>query len=178
MKHPLAWIPTAQRRGLFFVFLALTLAILFLFQPLNLPLMTATAPQGIISLQVAGSASKAQAMLTSWGTEARLFAAFSLGFDYLFMPAYALTLALASLLAAGRHPDGFARLGSWAALAALLASLLDALENLGQFQELFHGRVDLAPAIAICAIIKFSFILLALIYGLAGWIWRKSPATG
>jgi hypothetical protein len=173
MKHLLDWIPDRIRKPLFFIFLAWTLALLFLFQPLNRPLMTDPAPSGIISLQLAWRPETAASMLASWDGSARLFAAFGLGFDYLFMPVYALALALGSLLAAGRHPGSFARLGTWAAWCALLAAGFDGLENFGQFMELFHGRVDLAFLIGIFAMLKFILLLLALVYGLAGWIWAR-----
>jgi hypothetical protein len=174
MRHPLEWIPGQIRKPLFWIFLGLTLVLLFLFQPANRPLMTGAAPSGIISLQLAWTPDNALAMLDSWDGTARLFAAFGLGFDYLFMPVYALALALGTLLAAGRHPGGFARLGSWVAYAAFLAAIFDGLENLGQFQELFHGRVDLALVIGFFATVKFTLILIGLAYGLVGWFWKKS----
>ena len=54
----------------------------------------------------------AQAMLDSWDARAQLFAAFGLGLDYLFMPAYGLTAALACLLVARRHTGTLRRVGS------------------------------------------------------------------
>lgn len=173
MKHPLDWISANLRKPLFFAFLAWTLVMLFLFQPVNRPLMTNAAPSGIISLQLAWTPVNAANMLNSWDESARLFAAFGLGFDYLFMSVYAVALALGTLLAAGRHPGWFARLGAWAAYGAFLAAILDGLENFGQFLEIFHGRVDLAPMIGIFATLKFTLILLGLAFGLAGWLWPK-----
>jgi hypothetical protein len=173
MKHPLDWVPVKNRLPLFWLFLVGTAIILLLFQPMNHPLVTVSAPSGIISLQLAWTPESAQGMLNSWYANARQFAALGLGFDYLFMPVYALALALGTLLAAGRHPGWFARLGSWAAYAAFLAAVLDGLENFGQFQELFKWRVDLAFIIAVVASTKFTLIGLSLAYGLAGWLWRK-----
>lgn len=173
MRHLLDFLPDNVRKPLFGAFLAWTLVLLFLFQPLNRPLTTPAAPSGIISLQLAWTAGRAGEMITSWDANARLFAAFSLGFDYLFMPVYALALALGALLSAGRHPGWFAKLGSWAAYGAFLAAIFDGLENLGQFHELFNGRVDLAALVGVFATIKFILILLGLAYGLAGWLWKK-----
>ncbi len=174
MKHPLDWIPLQNRRTLFYIFLAGTLALFFLFQPLNRPLTTAASPSGIISLQLAWTPDRAHEIIASWDTRATQFAAFGLGFDYLFMPFYALALAFGSLLAAGRHPGWFARLGGLAAWAAILAAILDALENLGQFHQIFNLRLDLAAMIGVFASLKFLLLLLALAYGLVGWLWRKS----
>lgn len=174
MKHPLEWIPDKNRKTLFGLFLGFTLVILFLFQPLNRPLVTAPAPSGIISLQLAWTPENAQAMLDSWYSASRQFAAFSLGFDYLFMPVYAVALALGALLAAGRHPGWFSRLGAWIAYGSFLAAFCDAMENLGQLYELFNGRVDLALAIGIFACLKFALIVLGLLYGFSGWFWKKA----
>ncbi len=116
MKHPSQWLPERVRKPLFWIFLAWTLVLMLLFQLLNRPLSTSAAPMGIISLQLAWTAEKTSAILSSWGATAREYAAFGLGFDYLFMSVYAAALALGSLLAAGRHPGFFARLGSWVGL--------------------------------------------------------------
>jgi hypothetical protein len=173
MNHLLDFLPANIRKPLFWAFLTWTLILLAVFQPLNRPLMTSAAPSGVISLQLAWTTQNAQAILDSWDASARLFAAFGLGFDYLFMPVYALALALGSLLAAGRHPGWFARLGSFAAYGSFAAALLDGLENLGQFHQLFNGRVELAAPIGILATLKFGLILAAILYGLAGWLWKK-----
>ena len=174
MKHPLEWIPGKNRKSLFFGFLIFTISILVLFQFLNQPLMTASAPNGIISLQLAWTPENTQAMLDSWNANARLYGAFGLGFDYLFMPAYALALALGALLAAGRHPGWFSRLGSWIGYGSLIAAVFDAFENLLQFQQLFHGKVELAFIVGVIATLKFTLIILALLYGLTGLFWKKS----
>jgi hypothetical protein len=174
MRHPLEWIPEKNRKHLFGVFLVLAIALLFLFQPLNRPLMTASAPSGIISLQLAWNPQNARAMLASWDADASLYTAFGLGFDYLFMPAYALALAMGALLAAGRHPGWFSRLGAWVGFASFFAALFDGLENLLQFQQLFHGRVDLAFIVGLVATLKFTLIILGLFYGLTGWLWKKT----
>jgi hypothetical protein len=176
MKHPLQWLPEHVRKPLFWIFLAWTLVLMLLFQLLNRPLSTPAAPMGIISMQLAWTAEKTSAILSSWGATAREYAAFGLGFDYLFMPVYAAALALGSLLATGRHPGLFARLGSWIGLACFLAAILDGLENMGQFLQLFSGQVDLSMLIGIFALGKFSLILLGILYGLAGWLWPGKRA--
>jgi hypothetical protein len=170
MSHPLNWIPVGTRKKLLWGFLGSTLVLLLLFQPANRPLMTGEAPAGVISLELAWTPVRAQSILESWGSDARLFAAFGLGFDYLFMASYSLALALGSLMASARQAGWFRRLGTWAAYGAILAAVLDALENLGEFQQLFHARVDLAAVVGLCATLKFGLILLVLVYDLAGWL--------
>ena len=67
MRHPLDWIPEKNRKPLFWGFLLLTITLLVLFQFLNRPLMTASAPSGIISLQLAWTPERAQSMINFLG---------------------------------------------------------------------------------------------------------------
>ena len=78
-----------------------------------------------------------------------------------------------ALLAAGRHPGWFSHLGAWVGYGALLSALLDAIENLLQFQQLFHARVGLALIIGLIATLKFTLIIFGLLYSLTGWLWKK-----
>jgi hypothetical protein len=175
MKHPLELIPNNIRRPLFFALLSWTLVLFAVFQLLNNPLTTSAAPAGIVSHQFAWTAEKAQLILTSWGERASLFAAFSLGFDYLFMPSYALTLALGALLASGRHSGWLTRLGSWVAYGVFAAATLDGLENFGQAQQLLNGSISSSLIIFVgtCAIIKFTLLFTATMYGLIGRLLPK-----
>jgi hypothetical protein len=168
MNHPLAFIPHSTRKPLFLALLAWTLVMVVIFQGLNTPLTTSAALAGIVSHQFAWTPEKAQAILTSWAGRASLFAAFGLGFDFLFMPSYALTVALGALLAAGRHSDWLSRLGTWAAYGVFTAAIFDALENIGQALQLLNGAVT-APMthfVGVCAYIKFTLLLLGILYGL------------
>jgi hypothetical protein len=175
MKHPLAFICDRTRKPIFFALLAWTLILFAIFQVLNIPLTTSAAPAGIVSHQFAWTPEKAQAILASWEGRANLFAALGLGLDYLFMPSYALTVALGALLAAGRHSGWLARLGTWAAYGMFTAAFFDAMENIGQAQQLLNGVVT-APVthfVGVCAVIKFSLLLLGILYGLARWALPK-----
>jgi hypothetical protein len=174
MKHPFDFLPEKARKPLFWTFLAWTLILFAIFRPLGAPLTTSAAPAGIISFEFARTPENAQAMIASWDARAQLIAAFGLGFDFLFMPVYALALSLGALLAAGRHPGFFAKLGAWFGWGAFLAALLDAVENIGLWNSLL-GNFDSAwPAISFwCATFKFGLILLGILYGLAGWLWPK-----
>ncbi len=146
--------------------LALTLVLFVVFQMLNVPLITTAAPAGIVSHQFAWSVERAQAILASWAGSPSLSGAFSLGLDYLFIPSYALTVALGALLAAGRHSSSLRRLGAWAAYAVFAAGIFDALENIGQARQLLTGSLS-APVIfltGICASFKFILLILAILY--------------
>ena len=174
MNHPLRWIPQAGRLPAFLFFLFLALGVMLAFQSLDAPLRTAESPAGIVSLELAWSAEKAEAIIASWEARAGLYAAFGLGFDYFFMIAYAVAIALGTLLAAGRHPGRFARLGAWLGIAAILAAVCDAVENMGMSNQLLQGEYGWAPFVSACATAKFILILAGILYGLIGWLWPKA----
>ena len=193
IKHPLEWIHDTAHKRTFFTFLAGTLILFAVFRILDAPLRTPAAPNGVVSFELAGTPYQAQAIIDSWQEMALLvssvagepvpgmvsrafsFAAFGLGIDYLFMPVYAMALALGILLAAGRHKGWFALLGAWLGWGAFAAALFDAVENYALARMLLMNEVHTPyPEIAsFCAIIKFGLLLLGLCYSLTGWLWPK-----
>jgi len=187
MKHPLAFIPTTSRKPLFFTFLAGTLILFAVFRVLDAPLKTHAAPNGIISFELAGTSEKAFQILVSWEPvdqvgdnnifqpNGKLFAAFGLGIDYLFMPIYATALALGIFLAAGRHEGWFATIGAWLGWGAYAAAIFDAVENFALARMLLMNQVwSTYPQVtAISATLKFGLLVLGLVYALVGWLWPK-----
>lgn len=174
MRHPLEFIPFSNRKPLFLSLLALTLGLFAVFRTLNAPLLSDAAPAGVVSFELAGTPAAAQSILDSWDARAREFAAFGLGLDYLFMLAYGLSLALATLLAAGRHGGWMRPLGAAAGWGASAAALLDAIENAALWQVL-QGEVTPAwtGTAALCASIKFALILFAFAFALLAGVWPK-----
>lgn len=174
MNHPLAFFPADKRKLLFYLFLGLTLIIFAIFRVLDAPLRTPAAPNGIVSFELAGNLQTATGIINSWDARTQLFAAFGLGLDYLFMPSYALALALGILLAAGRHSGIFAKTGAWLGWGALAAGVFDAVENYSLWQ-LMAGNLQesWAGLAAACAMVKFGLLLLGLAYALIGWVWPK-----
>jgi hypothetical protein len=182
LGHPLAFVPTAARRPLFIGLLVWTLGLMAVMQVINRPLLTEIAPSGIVSFELAGTPERARQILSSWYVHydptsgcslasAPLYAAFSLGLDYLFMPSYALAIALGVLLGAGRQRSTFASLGAWLGWGALVAALFDAVENLALWRELTGASLSAWPQVAaICAGLKFALILLGLGYALLAWV--------
>ena len=168
MSHPLAAIPVNQRLRVFIPLLMATLLITFLFRFIG------PAQPTIVDFELAGSVPKAQAIIDAWNETDRIRAGFSLGFDYLYMPVYSTTIALACILAAG-----VSQRKAWRAIGVLLAwglwiaALSDALENVALFTELLGHNVAPWPSIAqVCATIKFGLILLGLLYVVAGVVLR------
>jgi hypothetical protein len=193
MKHPLERIPTTSRKPTFWAFLAGTLILFAVFRGLDAPLRTSVAPNGIVSFELAGTPSQAQAIIDSWHemvyllssvagepvpgmvSRAYAFAVFGLGIDYLFMPVYATALALGILLAASRHNGWFATFCAWLGWGAYAAALFDAVENYALARMLLMNQVwsPYPEVAAFCATVKFGLLLLGLFYALVGWLWPK-----
>ena len=187
MQHPLENIPNEYRKRLFFAFLFLTIALFAIFRILDQPLRTPAAPNGIVSFELGRTPEKAFQILVSWEPvlnqgvaiqKAKLFAAFGLGIDYLFMPLYAFALAFGTLLAAGKHSGWIKSLGAVAGYGAFAAALFDAVENYALFQILLNRVYSLYPEIAFyCASIKFGLLIFGLLYALVGWLLPRKVTT-
>jgi hypothetical protein len=181
MKQPMEFVPQDRRRPVFLVFLLLTAILLVSFLAMDAPLQTGAAPFGTVSFELAGSVQRAGEILDSWGglnelggftvfQPLALRAAFGLGMDYLFMTVYAIALSLGILLASGRHPGAFEKAGAWLAWGAILAALLDGVENAALLTIMLGSITSPWPELAaVCASIKFMLLVIGMLYALAGW---------
>jgi hypothetical protein len=172
MKHPLESIPSSNRRGLFLPLLVLTLVVMAVLNGVGGPLVTEAAPQGIVSFELAGDISSAQAILDSWDARARTHAGFSLGFDFTFLLLYSTTIACACVWGArglGEVWRPLAPVGPLLAWGQWLAGLFDAVENAALWATLANGPSVPWPRLAWwCATIKFMLVALGLLYALLG----------
>ncbi len=202
MQHPLESVPTAYRRRSFITCLGLTIILFGVLRVLDKPLQNPMSPDGIVSFEFARTPENAQTMIGVWtgrlvvttyrdGENANaliqpagdslvynpipmLHAAFGLGLDYLFMPAYALTLAFATLLTMQKHTGWVKSLGSVAGYGAFAAALFDAVENYALWQVLSGVYNSGYPAIAAySASIKFGLLIFGILVCVLGRLWRK-----
>ena len=60
MQNPLQRISPVQRKTAFSTFLGLIILLMIIFARTGAPLFTSVAPQGVVSLELAGSVEKAQ----------------------------------------------------------------------------------------------------------------------
>jgi hypothetical protein len=175
MTHPFEKIPAPYRKRIYWTMFVFTL---FLSIALNLAGSDLTAyidnngqpvtPHGIGSFELIRNAEEADRILHFWGTPGKVSAAFNIGFDYLFIFAYANTIALGCVwLAAALRRHKFTLLaaaGIFFAWLQWLAGILDCIENLAMMKILFDAPTDtLAQISRWCAIPKFT---LALVFGL------------
>jgi hypothetical protein len=162
----------AIRRQIFPIALVLTLLTMIFLTWVGEPLTTQVAPNGIVSYEFAGNVNRAGEILNSWGEAGRLHAAFSLGLDFLFIVAYAITIGLAcawagEILSKRRWP--LARVGLLMAWGVCLAGVLDGIENVSLVVMLLVNVSSPWPQLAAaCAAVKFLLIALALLYAAYG----------
>lgn len=172
MIHPFDYIPPEWRKKLFYLTMIASILIMAIFGITGAPLNTAAAPSGVVSYELAGSVSQAQAIIDSWDQNARLVAAFGLGFDYLFMLAYSTAIGLGCIMSAHLlHKRGWplAKLGNWLAWGQWLAAGLDAVENIALTVILLSTVASPWPEVARwCATVKFVLIFLGLVYAFLG----------
>jgi hypothetical protein len=168
MAHPFTWLSRSARRRAFVAVTALTFVLMAVMTALDAPLKTDDVPLGIVSFELAGTLPKARAILASWEGRGEIYAALSLGVDYVFLLAYSLSIALGCTLLAGRHEGrraGLARAGIILAWAQLGAAALDAIENYALIQLLLGSAEGGWAALAWgCAVPKFGAVLLGLLY--------------
>jgi len=168
MPHPFEALLASKRRAVFVPLLVLTLLLMVAMSQAGKPLINQVAPSGIVSFELAWSASRAQRIVESWSETARLYAAFGLGLDFLYLVAYSTTIGLAcvwatSVIRLRDWPLGWVGIplawGQW------LAALLDAVENVALFTVLLGPIVEPWPRVALwCATFKFALVFAGLIY--------------
>lgn len=172
MFHPFQSLPRAKLGLYFWRLLAATAVIALVLLLIDLPLRTQAAPYGIVSFEFSGTSAEAENIIQSWDETARLFAAFSLGFDYLFMVSYSTTFALGCVWASAVLAENkrlLYRLGPWLAWSMSLAAALDGVENSALTLLLFGSRADALPGIAwVSASLKFGLLLAGILFCVYG----------
>jgi patatin-related protein len=174
-------LPESYRGLAFAGFLVLTAAAAGLMGALGKLPRTVAGPKGIVSLERAGTQANINRIVRSW-EEAdphllkRLH--WNLGIDYLFMLGYAPAIALGCLLVSALPGAPWVQ-ATGAALAwlALVAGLLDAVENAALFRAI--GQISLAGAsngaartARTCATVKFVLVGAGLLWFLAALGYR------
>ena len=175
MRHPFESAPIGKRRVIFVPLFILTVIVMVVLNVVDAPLNTEAAPQGIVSFELAGNVSTAQAILDSWDAQARVHAGFSLGFDFLFLGLYSTAIAYACAWVSSALGDSrrfLASLGLLLAWGQWLAALLDGVENTALWIILTNGPSVPWPQVAWwCAAVKFTLVTLGLLYVTLGGVW-------
>lgn len=164
---PYSWVKAGGRVPLLITLITATIALSVVLSSIGQSLKNQTAPQGIISFELAGSESRAEQIVSSWAEPSRYDAFLSIGIDYLFLCVYPLAISLACVVASARLTRYRALAKTGAALGWLVlgAGLLDAVENFAMIRMLKSTEGDAWPMLAKwCAIPKFGLVALGILY--------------
>jgi hypothetical protein len=143
-------------KTLFWISLVLTLGTLAVLVAIDLHLRNAASPQGIVSFEVCAYTASCRAIVDAWGPGGQVWAALSLGVDYLFMCLYPATIFLGFLLVVVHVPDRLKSLTRGAAWVVWGAGVADAAENYSLAQMLVSPAAGgYAWPAAIFATVKF-----------------------
>jgi hypothetical protein len=168
MYHPLLSIPRGKKLPTFLLLLAATIGLSAVFRFIG------PFSPNIVDFELAGSVAKAAGIISQWNALSRIQAGFNLGIDYLYMPVYSTTIALACVWAAMVLKSRVWRtVGIMLAWGLWLAAIFDAIENYALLTMLYSNVADPYPMMArLCATFKFSLILLGLVFSAVAAIIR------
>ena len=172
MPDPFKWLPESAQRSALLILFLLSVTLLAGMHSLDQTMITDVSPRGIVSFELAGNVKQAKQILREWGPEGKVYAALSLGLDYLFLIVYALFISLACVLIARYFNLRIAFLAIWGFVLGwgqFFAALLDAIENLALINLILYSQREFWPIIARwCAIVKFGIVGAGLFYILTG----------
>lgn len=185
LSHPLQRLQEQGYKAPFWVLFGLTVTCTVVLFIVDTPARTRAAPHGMLSFEFAERAEVLAFIVKSWSENTRLYVAFSLGLDYLYLCLYSSTLAIAALWATDLHPDEtrtglqtLSRLGPVAAWLAFAAAVFDGLENAALFNLLWPDTAPPWTRFALAfVLLKFATLASTLVYILSVVAYRllKKP---
>jgi len=118
--------------------------------------------------------------IAHWDATEKLWAAFSLGLDFLYLVSYAAFFALGCVEIANRFQYlPLAKLGIVLAWGQGVAAGFDSLENISLFAILLGSQNEILALVArVLATLKFALILAGLLYIGMGWSTSKIFGRG
>ena len=141
--------------------LVATAALLLVLVVVNQPLQTGSAPQGIVSLQMAATADQSMAILRSWRQDGMLWAQISLWLDFLFVPAYLATLIfLTNHLMRDRPGVRERNVARWVKALFVTAGAGDLTENILLLNNMDPPTDMVSLSATLCALVKFTGLML------------------
>ncbi len=184
LRHPFECLSSGLQVKLFVVFSSLAVLLLISLQLLGRPLVTQQAPLGIVSFELAGDFSTSVSILSSWDNTAKIYAGLNLGLDYLFIALYPIAIGLGCVLISeklSRRLKLFSLVGVILAWTQLAAGAMDVVENYSLIELLMGSQEKIwSPVAFYCATVKFSFVILGLLYvsvGLLSTLFERQNAS-
>ncbi|MBF0233070.1 MAG: hypothetical protein HQK65_08535 [Desulfamplus sp.] len=194
LVHPFEWLSHNAQKRAFIALAILTVVLMASLQILGMPLITKSAPYGIVSFEFAGDQIQAQKIVESWklkdqvyagkgqvyagkdqvyAGKGQVYAGLNLGLDYLFLVIYSSCIGLGCVLISQKfvNQTGFLfSTGICLAWGQVVAALLDSVENYALIQVVLGSMKEFWPVMALwCASLKFILIALGIVYLVAGW---------
>ena len=176
MRHPMELVVSRDyRRHALLALLALSAVLLAARWYLGRELLSADAPHGLLSLELAGEPIIVNAQVAHWSTDVpKADLQMSVGLDYAFLLCWSTAMALACMWA-GRTRGGstWIRVALLLAWAYWLAAAIGALENVLLVRLLANSLVNnpfltpdlsIAGTIRVLAIVKYAVFELGLLY--------------
>lgn len=137
-------------------------ALFLLLIGLNQPLQTGSAPQGIVSFQLAATADQSLAILRSWRPVGTGWAVASLWVDFLFIAVYVVTLLLlTNHLMQDRPGVRERKVARWVRALFLAAGLSDVAENILLLNNLQTPTDMVSLSATLCALVKFTALMVS-----------------
>ena len=128
-------------------------------------LVSAAAPHGIVSFELARTLENSTRILHSWSREAQLTAMLVQGFDYLYLLVYPAWFSMVAVRLGALLGGVWGLFGLPLSRVVLLAAPLDAVENYALVQQLLHGAAAHHASLAWwCAVPKFALVAGALAF--------------
>ncbi|MCG8517464.1 MAG: hypothetical protein MI794_05685 [Pseudomonadales bacterium] len=158
MKHEatLPPLPRSLKLGLL-----ATLGLFLTLLAINQLLVSPVASKGIVDLELASNAERTLAILASWGEQGMLWAQVSLWLDFLFIAIYVVSLlALTGYLLQDRPGIRERKVGHSVRALFVGAGVCDVAENVLLLNNLSAPSDSVSLAAALCAMIKFTALLL------------------
>lgn len=158
-----------------------TIAMIFVMVKTGAVLKMPETPNGILNLEFAYNTAQTNNIINAWRSTGKpnnvLAAIYNTFYDFIFLFFYAGFLFLACKKIAANIQGPVARAGNIIARAAILAGILDLLENTGMLLTL-HGHASNAIAFltVFFSVIKWTLAIIAVLYVLTGllqWIYQK-----
>ncbi len=156
----------------FIILLVILLIFIAVMRYLDSFLITQSAPNGIISFELAKESNVVLEIIKSWNTTAKFAAGLSVGIDFLFLIVYATFLTLLFLRINKKLLEKTKIKFSWFILfLPVAAAFFDILENIAMI-KLLLGDIQLKWSLMAYyfASIKFIFLLIVIGYILVGGI--------
>lgn len=157
-----------KKKLLYYCLLGSLLAYIVLFF-IDIELQRGNINFGIISFELAGNINSSNDIINYWADNNNLnLAAFSIGFDYLFILFYVSFLIIwTSILSEGFYKQTSKNFASLIMLITVLAGIFDMIENYSLMHVLGRDQNNLWPLLAYYfASMKFVFLTIAILYNL------------